>query len=113
MTGSNPVDGGSIPSTPAHETLNKMNQQEIKDLLTDFGYEGTVLFESPSYDTACVGVTEDGRAVYNYDKMVQHLVNEDKMTEEEAIEFIDYNTIRSLPYQVNAPIVVTFFEDMA
>lgn len=84
-----------------------MNQQEIKDLLTDFGYEETVLFESPSYDTACVGITENGRLVYDYDKMVQHLVNEDKMSEEDAIEFIDYNTIRSLPYQENAPIVMT------
>ena len=89
-----------------------MNQQEIKDLLGSFGYEETILFESPSYDTACVGVTEDGRAVYDYDKMVQHLVNEDKMSEEEAMEFIDYNTIRSLPYQENAPIVMTFFDDL-
>ena len=30
----------------------------------------------------------------------------DKMSYEEAIEFIDYNTIRALPYVENSPIVV-------
>ena len=34
-------------------------------------------------------------------------MNEDSMTEEEAVEFIDYNTIRTLPYIPNAPIVAS------
>ena len=57
-----------------------------------------ILFESPSYDEAFVGLTMDDRAVYDYDKMVECLIAEDNMTYEEAAEFIDYNTVRSLPY---------------
>ena len=57
-----------------------------------------ILFESPSYDEAFVGLTMDDRAVYDYDKMVECLITEDNMTYEEAAEFIDYNTVRSLPY---------------
>ena len=39
--------------------------------------------------------------------MVECLVKEDGMTEEEAIEFIEYNTIRAIPYfGPNAPIVL-------
>ena len=38
--------------------------------------------------------------------MVEHLMEEDEMEEEEAIEFIDYNTIRALPYMGdNVPII--------
>lgn len=57
-----------------------------------------VLFESPNYDNAFIGLTLDDRAVYDYDKMIECLITEDNMTYEEATEFIDYNTIRSLPY---------------
>lgn len=57
-----------------------------------------VLFESPNYDNAFIGLTLDDRAVYDYDKMIECLMAEDDMDYEEAAEFIDYNTIRSLPY---------------
>ena len=38
------------------------------------------------------------RLVYDYDRMIAELMDKDNITEEEAIDFIDYNTIRSLPY---------------
>lgn len=57
-----------------------------------------ILFENPNYDEAFVGLTMDDRAVYDYDKMVECLIKEDGITYEEAAEFIDYNTVRSLPY---------------
>jgi len=66
-----------------------------------------ILFESPSYDEAFVGLTMDDRAVYDYDKMVECLITEDNMTYEEAAEFIDYNTVRSLPYVGDkGPIII-------
>jgi hypothetical protein len=66
-----------------------------------------VLFESPNYDEAFVGLTLDDRAVYDYDKMIECLITEDNMDYEEAVEFIDYNTIRSLPYAgEKAPVVI-------
>lgn len=77
-----------------------------RDLLVELGYEDSIVFESPSYDNAIIGTDDNSRVVYDYDKMVECLMEEDGMDYEEAVEFIDYNTIRSLPYYPNGPIVV-------
>ncbi len=61
------------------------------------GFDDVIIFEGYSYDDALVGVTEDGRAVYDYDKMVVWLVDTQGMTTEEAIEWIEHNTIGALP----------------
>lgn len=75
------------------------------DYLCDMGAEGAVTLDG--FDDAIVGVSEGGKVVYDYDKMVQCLVDRDGMTDEEAMEFIDYNTIRSIPYAgALAPIVM-------
>ena len=60
-----------------------------------------------SYDTALIGVTQDDRAVYDYDKMVEWLVETQGWDELEAMEWIDYNTLRALPYMgPDGPIVI-------
>ena len=51
-----------------------------------------------SYDTALIGVTDDNRAVYDFNKMIEWLVETQNWTSEEAIEWIEGNTIRALPY---------------
>ena len=74
------------------------------------GHEETLVFDNPDFDEAIIGVTHDGKAVYDYDKMVYCLMKEDKISEEEAVDFIDYNTIRSLPYAGEyAPVIVYLF----
>ena len=71
------------------------------------GYEGVKYLTNFSYDDALIGVTEDDRAVYDYEKMVQWLVDTEEMTYEEAAEWIDYNTIRALPYMgEGAPVIM-------
>lgn len=87
-----------------------MKQEEIKKLIEELGYEEVLLFESPSYDNAFIRLTEDGRAVYDYYDMVQCLVESDGMTEEEAEDFIQYNTIRALPYYENHPVIMRKLE---
>lgn len=80
---------------------------EIEERLIENGYEGIKYLTDYSYDTAVIGVSEDNRVVYDYEKMVEWLMEEEKMTEEEAVEWIDYNTIRALPYfGEGAPIIV-------
>jgi len=77
------------------------------DRIADAGYDDVVIFEDYSYDTALIGVTSDNRAVYDYDKMIEWLVANEGMDETSAAEWIDYNTIRALPYGgVGAPIIV-------
>lgn len=65
-----------------------------------------VAFESPSYLNAIIGISHDDRLIYDYDKMIDCLIEEDGMSYEEAMEFIDYNTIRALPYYPNGPIIL-------
>lgn len=70
-------------------------------------HEETLRFDNPSFDTAVVGIDYWGRLIYDYDKMIVELMETDNITEEEAIDFIDYNTIRSLPYYGEyAPIII-------
>lgn len=75
--------------------------------IIDAGYEDVIILSNYSYDDALIGISEDGRAIYDYYKMVEWLMREENFTEEEAIEWIDYNTIRALPYMgAYAPIIM-------
>lgn len=75
------------------------------------GYEDVVLFENFSYDDALIGVSEDGRAVYDYNLMVKWLVDNEKFTYLDAVEWVEYNTLRSIPYAGSkAPIVIYLFD---
>lgn len=79
-----------------------------KEKLVELGYEDVVVFDNFSYDGALIGITHDNRAVYDFDLMVRYLIEVEEFEDEiEAIEWIEYNTLRSLPYAGNdAPIVV-------
>ena len=84
-----------------------MNAEEK---LLENGYEGVKYLTDSSYDTALIGVSHDDRAIYDYDLMVEWLMEEEDFTEEEAVEWIDYNTIRALPYMgEDGPIVLHRF----
>ena len=82
-------------------------QMDAEERLLENGYEGIKYLTDYSYDTALIGVTTDDRAVYDYDKMVDWLVETEDFTPEEAAEWIDYNTIRALSYMgPDGPIVM-------
>lgn len=71
------------------------------------GFEDVLLLANYSYDDALIGVTEDGRAVYDFDRMVAWLVETEGFSELEAVEWIEYNTIRALPYMGDqAPLIM-------
>ena len=83
------------------------NNETAEQRILDAGYEDVIIFCSDSYDDALIGVSEDGRAIYDFDLMVEWLMKQDDMDETAAIEWIEYNTIRSLPYVGDkAPIVM-------
>jgi len=77
-----------------------------RDTLNELGFEDAIVFDNPDYDKAIIGTTEDRRVVYSFYKMVECLTEEDGMSEEDAIDFICYNTIRALPYWPTGPIVM-------
>lgn len=81
-----------------------MNAEER---LMNAGYDSIKYLVNYSYDDALIGVSHDGRAVYDYEKMVDWLVNEVGLTDNEAVERIEYDTIRALPcFGEDAPIIV-------
>lgn len=87
-----------------------MTLDQVKEFLVEEGVEDAVVFDNPDYADAFVGFTCDGRAVYDYYKMVESLHSGEKMSYDEAREFIDYNTIRALPYMgPKAPIILYSF----
>lgn len=81
-----------------------------EDLLLENGYEGVKFLTNFSYDTALIGMSHDDRAIYDYDLMVEWLMTEEGFTEEEAADWIDYNTLRALPYMgADGPIILHRF----
>ena len=87
--------------------MNKLQtENDVKELIEEFGYEDVVIFSNPSYASAFIGISEDNRATYDYNKMVEYLKEKEGWSDIEAIEFIEYNSIRSLPYYENSPIII-------
>lgn len=82
-------------------------EDDVRKLIEDYDYEDVLIFSNPDYASAFIGISDDNRAVYDYDKMIEYLMDKDGMTDIEAIEFIEYNTVRAMPYYgEDAPIIV-------
>ena len=68
---------------------------------------GSIVLDNCSYDNAIIGTTFDGRVIYDFDLMIEELMNDHEFSFEGAIEWIECNTVRALPYAGSkAPIIV-------
>ena len=94
--------------------MEENNLINIKEELVELGFENSVILENPNYSSAIVGYdVNSGKVIYSYDLMIGHLTTVDGMTEEEAIEFINYNTIRAIPYMGDkSPIILMDFNNL-
>ena len=78
-----------------------------KERILNAGYEDVTYLVDYGYDDALIGISSNNRAIYDYDKMVEWLVQNEGFEPLEAMEWIDYNTLRALPYMGNdAPIIM-------
>lgn len=69
--------------------------------------DDALVFDDMSYDGAIVGIITDNRVVYNFDRMIEELMQDEEWTYEDAVEWIEYNTIRALPYLgPNGPVIM-------
>ena len=69
--------------------------------------DGAIILENYAYDNSIVGITTDGRVVYDFYRMVEEFAMEEDCTTEEAMDWICYNTLRAIPYMGEmAPIVM-------
>ena len=92
--------------------INNEYECEVEKTLLENGYEGVMFLTDYSYDDALVGVSTDKRAVYNYDLMVEWLINQEGFDDDiEAAEWIDYNTIRAIPYFGSTAPVIYYPKD--
>lgn len=74
-----------------------MIDQNIRDVIAESD-ENSILFDNPSFDRSIVGMTSEGNVIYSFERMIKELANDDGISDMDAIEFIEYNTIRALPY---------------
>ena len=89
-----------------------MTLDELKKKCVDGGHEDAIVLENPSYCDSVIGFSADGRVVYDYTQMVFDLIDDEGMTEEEAVDWLQVNTLRAIPYMgPKAPIVVFPLEE--
>jgi hypothetical protein len=76
---------------------------EIREKLPD----DALVFDNHAYDNSILGVSLDGRVIYSFERMVDELMSDEGWDELTAIEWIEYNTVRALPYfGGKSPIIV-------
>ena len=89
------------------------NKTSRRDLLNELGLEESIVFENPDYDSAIIGYDDNtDRVVYGFEAMAVELAEQDGIDYDESIEFIEYNTLRAIPYAgSNPPIVLQRIDD--
>lgn len=112
------VSGDDIPTLCVEfKPKTFSNTDELREFIDQEGFDRVYFFDGSGSDyiTAVIGYdANSGRIIYDYNKMVDYLVaggmvNEDPDyggPELDAVEWIDYNTVRSLPYYKPSPIVL-------
>lgn len=86
-----------------------MIKNDLRDLIAENNPDAVVL-DNPSFDNSIIGMTTDGAVIYDLRKMVEELLSEsdDDFDYEDALEFIEYNTLRAIPYShsVGTPPII-------
>lgn len=71
--------------------------------------EQPLILDNMAYDNSIIGITEGKHLVYSYEKMIEELMEDEGWSYEEAVEWLEYNTLRAIPYMSSAgpaPIIV-------
>jgi len=85
--------------------------EELSEINEDLVFIGD---KPEQYKSAILGLTsDDNHVVYSYNKLVEAMMKENpEWTETDAVEWIDVNTLRAIPYMgENAPMVIYDLED--
>jgi thiamine monophosphate kinase len=70
-------------------------------------YPDTEILKADGFDDAVIGIEErSGRLVYDVDMMIHILIKDEEMSEEDAIEYLDYNVIGAYVGE-QTPIYIT------
>ena len=94
-----------------NEKCFNRDMRKAEEKILDAGFEDVIILKDFSYDSALVGISEDRRAIYDFNRMVEWLMFTEGFEDIEAIEWIEYNTIRALPYAGSKAPIVAYEED--
>ena len=102
------LEDTTLNITPIFNTV-----EELREYLEAQGHEETTFFENPSFVKAITGITDSEQLIYDYDLMILAAMEEQDWDYEGAVEWIEYNTIRALPYfGPDAPIIIYPLEEV-
>lgn len=72
--------------------------------------ENSIVFDNPSFDKSIIGYDQTDidkpRIIYDYDKMIAEFMNDNNCSAEDAIDFIEYNTIGACSSKDSYPIIM-------
>lgn len=86
------------------------NSQELHEWLCEHEHSETTTF-GEYYLSAIIGITEEGNLVYSYSKMVEQEMEDYDISLDDAVEYINYNAIRTVPYMKDKPPVIVYDMD--
>lgn len=93
--------------------ISKMSSKDVIQDLLDLDVIDEQAVTIDGFDDAVVGATSDGRLVYDYYKIVEIMIENDKVDATGAIEYIDYNIVRALYYYgQHAPVIMYSLKDV-
>lgn len=81
--------------------VNEKIRKALSNMCEEMGLEDDerpIILDGMAYDNSIIGISADGSLVYDYDKMVDELVEGEGWDVTEAMEWLDYNTLRAIPY---------------
>lgn len=81
-----------------------MKDNELRAAIAEEYPDGVLLIDY--FDASLVGITTDGRAVYDYERMIDEYMEDYGCSLEDALDWIHYNTLGSLPYCGDAAPVI-------
>lgn len=107
-----------------------MVNEELRQKIADAGFTNSIVYDEPSFDNSIIGVDDNGKVVYSVELMMNEFVRDDEgdkydnfesLSEEEqteyidkrveALEFIEYNTVRATPYMATygiTPVIIDY-----
>ena len=68
----------------------------ILDQVAEVNPDSIVLEPRSTFNRAIIGSDPDGRLVYSANKIIRAFTDEDDMTEEEAVEYFEFNTLGTI-----------------
>lgn len=85
-----------------------MVNKELREELISRVDDDLVFFDNLSFDNSIIGLTHDNRVAYLFSKMIEETKEQLNCNDTDAIEWLEYNTIRALSYfgHENKPVII-------